>query len=258
MVAGAVVLVLLAAGVAAIVVASANASLSADGAALAKIGLPLGGGKIESVTVVTGPHAKPVPVQLRGNRIWPRQTIGVHEHVQIDLVVKRPGWISWLAGGTEHLRLNLITPAASLREHYLTLRAGAPLKLQFKEPVAVVEYGPPGQLARHPLASPTTVVTVPRPSDAGTLAVAAAPRTWERARSAIVSWFPAGATASAVANPAPGTQILPDTPLTLTFSKPVAEALGAPSRRCRRPPPVPGRHSTRTRSSSPRAATATG
>jgi peptidoglycan hydrolase-like protein with peptidoglycan-binding domain len=224
---GGIVLVLLAAAVAAVVVASANASLSADSAALAKIGLPLGGGKIESVTVVTGPHAKPIPVQLRGDQIWPRKLIGVHEQVQIDVVVKRPGWISWLAGSSEHLRLNLVTPAASLREHYLTVAAGAPLKLLFKSPVAVIEYGPPGQLARHDLGAPTTAVTVPRPAEAGTLSVAAAPRTWESPRAAIVSWFPAGARASAVANPAPGSQILPDTPITLTFSKTVDQALGS-------------------------------
>jgi lipoprotein-anchoring transpeptidase ErfK/SrfK len=70
-------------------------------------------------------------------------------------------------------------------------------------------------------------VTLPRSSDAGTIFVSAAPRTWESSRQAAVSWFPGGGTATAVADPAPGTQIKSDTPITLTFSKPVSQALGS-------------------------------
>jgi hypothetical protein len=50
----------------------------------------------------------------------------------------------------------------------------------------------------------------------------------------VVSWFPAGAGASAVANPQPGTPILPRTKITLTFSKSVQAALGS-----NRPPVQP-------------------
>jgi hypothetical protein len=50
---------LLAAGAAVALVVS-KASLSADSTALAKVGLPLGGGTVESVSVVTGPHSRPV------------------------------------------------------------------------------------------------------------------------------------------------------------------------------------------------------
>ena len=44
-----------------------------------------------------------------------------------------------------------------------------------------------------------------------------------RSRQAAVSWFPAGGAATAVASPAPGSQIRPNTPITLTFSKPVQQ-----------------------------------
>jgi peptidoglycan hydrolase-like protein with peptidoglycan-binding domain len=74
---------------------------------------------------------------------------------------------------------------------------------------------------------PESQITLDRTTPAGTLEVAAAPRLWETSSPAQVSWFPAGAAASAVASPAPGTRILPTTPITLTFSKPVGEALGA-------------------------------
>ena len=80
---------------------------------------------------------------------------------------------------------------------------------------------------RRTLSSPSDVVTVPRSGPAGSVSVAAAPRTWESARLATVSWFPAGSAAAAVASPAPGTTIKPGTPITLTFNHPVSKALGA-------------------------------
>jgi peptidoglycan hydrolase-like protein with peptidoglycan-binding domain len=221
-----VLLAVVAAG--ALVLVSARASLTADSTALAKIGLPLGGGTIQSVDVVTGPHSRQVPVELRGQQIYPKGLLAAHELVTIDVVVKRPGWIAWLAGSTQKLHLTVMTPSASLRQHYLTLRAGATLRLQFKQPISVISYGTPGgALQRHVLASPQTDITLSRHADAGSMVVAAAPRAWERATPALVSWFPAGSAASAVANPAPGTQITPSTPITLTFSNSVSAALGS-------------------------------
>jgi hypothetical protein len=212
---------------AAAVLSSARASVVADSSALARIELPLGGGAVQSVKATTGPHSQAVPVDVRGGRIWPRGLIAAHELISLEVVVKRPGWISWLAGARDHLRLTLYTPSAGLREHYLTVRAGAPLRLEFNRPIEVLAYGPPGQLQRRVLNHPESQITLDRTTPAGTLEVAAAPRLWETSSPAQVSWFPAGAAASAVASPAPGTRILPTTPITLTFSKPVGEALGA-------------------------------
>ena len=222
-----VVLVVAALGAGALVLVSARASLTGDPTALAKVGLPLGGGTIESVTVVTGPHSKRIPVYVSGTQIWPRGLVLAHRQVTIDVVIKRPGWIAWLAGKTERLRLTMYTPSTRLRSHYLTLAPGAPLKLSFFSPVRVVAYGPPGQLRRHLLGAPESEVTLDRAAPAGTIEVAAAPRTWEVSPAALVSWFPAGAATAAVASPAPGSSILPGTPITLTFSKPVARALGS-------------------------------
>ncbi|MGI8429636.1 MAG: L,D-transpeptidase family protein [Solirubrobacteraceae bacterium] len=211
----------------ALVFSSSHASLSADSSALAKVGLPSGGGRITSVTVVSGPHSQRIPVELRGQRIWPSATVGVHELVSIQVVVKRPGWISWLAGSSDRVRLTLTTPSASLSEHYLTLAPGAPLRLRFKSPVKAISYGPPGHLERHVLATPQSQVALQRASDAGSIAVAAVPRTWESSKPALVSWFPAGQATSVIASPAPGSSILPHTPILLTFSKPVDQALGS-------------------------------
>ena len=211
----------------ALILASAHASLTTDSTAIAKIGMPLGGGSIQSATVVTGPHAAPVPVQIRGDKIWPQKPVAANQQLTVDVVVKRPGWISWLAGRTEKLHLTMTTPVASLRSHYLTVPAHAPLRLHFKQPIAAYSYGSAGHLRRHVLASPATVVTIPRNGPAGTIFVSAQPRAWESSKRALVSWFPTGGAATAVANPAPGSKIKPTTPITLTFSKTVQKALGS-------------------------------
>jgi L,D-transpeptidase catalytic domain/Putative peptidoglycan binding domain len=219
------ILAVLGAGV--LILVSSNASLTADSNALARVGMPLGGGKIESVTVNGGPHNAPIPVELRGDQIWPTGLIPAHRIVQVDVVIKRPGWIAWLAGKTEHLHLRMMTPSASLREHYETLRPGEPLTLRFKEPVKVLAIGTPGHLARRTLHQPLGTLKLHRSGEAGTVLVAAQMRTWETSPPAVVSWFPAGAATAAVASPSPGSQITPFTPITLTFSKPVAKALGS-------------------------------
>jgi L,D-transpeptidase catalytic domain len=226
-IAGGVVLIALAVVIGGgIMLVTSKASLRADTSALASIALPRGGGTIESVSVTTGPHSRSVPAELRGQKIWPKHTLPAHQLVSIDVVVKRPGWIGWLAGSTQNLHLQLMTPVTKLKDHFLTLSSGAPLKLSFRTPVRVISYGTPGHLRRRVFGSPQSEITVPRPSLAGTLYVAAAPRSWETSKSAAVSWFPSGAAAAAVATPAPGSTIQADTPITLTFNKPVSKALG--------------------------------
>jgi lipoprotein-anchoring transpeptidase ErfK/SrfK len=217
-----------AAAVVAIALATSHASLKADGRALARVDLPLGGGKIESVLATSGPTASLLPVELRGRQIWPRRRIPAGQAVTIQVVVKRPGAISWLTGSEERLRLTIIAPTAHVLSPYLTLAAGAPLRVRFNQPVQWVTYGPLGSIKRHVLPAPETTVALPRPAAAGSELVAAGPRTWESARASTVSWFPAGARrATAVASPSPGSRITPETPITLTFSEPVAKALGS-------------------------------
>jgi hypothetical protein len=219
------VLALLAAG--AIIVSSSNATLRAGDNALASIGLPLGGGKIESVTVTTGPNSREVPVRVQGQQLWPKGLIPAHTLLSIDVVLKRPGWISWLSGSTQTMHLQLYTPSTQLRSHYLTLRPGAPIQLKFKEPVRVISYGLPGHLHRQVLQAPRSEINLHRISVAGTLWVAAAPRSWETSNTAVVSWFPSGSAASATSIPVPGSVLKPSTPITLTFNKPVSKALGS-------------------------------
>ncbi len=190
--------------------------------------MPLGGGSIQSVSVVTGPHSQAVPVVVRHDPvILPSKLIPAGTRLSIQVVIKRPGWISWLAGSTQRLTLSVVTPTASLRSHYITVRNGGDLRLHFKAPISAYTFGTsPAHMTRTVLPRPADVLTLPHAGLAGTEYVSASPRTWEKARTAAISYFPAGRTATAVANPTPGATIKPTTPITLTFSKPVRKALG--------------------------------
>jgi peptidoglycan hydrolase-like protein with peptidoglycan-binding domain len=179
------------------------------------------------VSVVTGPNSRTVQVVLRGDSIWPRGKLRAGQAVSIDVVVRRPGWISWLTGARQRVHLSLVTPSTAPNRTYLTLARGAPLRLSFRHAVATVAWGPgPAQLRSRVLGAPSTQVVLPRTAAAGTVWVAARPRTWETSRAVPVSWFPAGVATAAVASPAPGSTIGPGTPISLTFSKTVSAALG--------------------------------
>jgi hypothetical protein len=73
--------------------------------------------------------------------------------------------------------------------------------------------------------APTSSVSLPRAGAAGSLLVAGVPRTWETAAATAVSYFPQGISSAVVAAPVPGSALQPGTPITLTFSQPVAQAL---------------------------------
>ena len=75
---------------------------------------------------------------------------------------------------------------------------------------------------------------------AGTIEVAASARPWEHLSAPLrVSWFPARPYAQLLAEPRPEGRLAPGGPLTLTFSQPVQDVLGAA--RPRLSPATPGR-----------------
>jgi peptidoglycan hydrolase-like protein with peptidoglycan-binding domain len=197
-----------------------------DATALARVDTPLTGGTIESVQV-TGPSGRPIPISVRNGQLWPRVALAPGELVSIQVVVHRPGWIAWLAGSQDSKQLQLRTPSAHVLNRYVTLAARSPLQLAFNQPVRRLVYGQPEHLERRALAEPRSQITLARDGEAGSIEVAAAPRTWERLPTpSVVSWFPEGAEASAVLSPRPGARILPSTPIYVTFSQPVSSVLG--------------------------------
>ena len=228
LVGGGVLVVLAVIVIGAITFSSAKATLTADHVALARVGMPMGGGTIQSVSVVTGPHANAVPVSVRDGQITPTKPVPAGSKLSVQVVVKRPGWISWLAGSSQRLNLTVTAPAAKLRSHFVTVAKGAALRLHFQSPVTSYAYGASSsQLHQASLSAPATEITIPHSGLAGSEYVSAAPRSWESAKASVVSWFPGGGSATAVANPAPGSQISASTPVTLTFSKPVSAVLGS-------------------------------
>ena len=223
---GLFVLVVAALAAGAIALATSRASLSSDPAALAKIDLPLGGGRIENISATAGRDNHSIGVVLKGHQIWPTRLVHAGQQISIYATVKRPGSVAWLGGGTEELSMTVTAPTARPTNQYVTLPGKAPLKVHFNVPVAVVASGAQGHLHRQVLPAPQSEITLDRTASAGSVWVAAAPRSWEIGSPRLVSWFPAGAKASAVAYPPPGTTIGPSTPITLTFSKPIDQALG--------------------------------
>jgi hypothetical protein len=220
----ALVLVLLA--FAALAFVWSRPSIVADAAALARVQEPLTKGTIESVRA-TGPHGRAIPLAVSDGRLWPLRPLAPGESISVEVVLRRPGWIAWLAGSRDTQRVRLRTPSALLRERYVTLAAGAPLQLAFDQPVRTLAYGAPEHLRRRVLAQARSQITLARGGEAGSIEVAAAPRRWETLPApSLVSWFPAGAGPSAVLTPTPGTRISPTTPIYLTFSEPVSAALG--------------------------------
>jgi peptidoglycan hydrolase-like protein with peptidoglycan-binding domain len=221
------VAVLAAFGAALAVLGTSKPSLVADSHALARVQMPLGGGTVESVVAVTGPHSRRVPVVMRGNVVWPKKQIWAGRTISIQVVVKRPGWISWLTGDRQTLQLTVNTPVARLAHSYVTVGPKAPLRVSFNQPVSAIAYGPsPTRLVKHVLPAPTRTVTLQRSTVAGSIWILGLPLGWEATRPHLVSWFPTGARTAAVASPSPGTTIRPHTPITLTFSKPISSALG--------------------------------
>ena len=98
--------------------------------------MPTGGGTIEHVSVLAGGQSVKVPVVVRGNEIWPRKTLPAGQRLSIQVVVRRPGWMSWLTGSTQRVTLSMVTPSSSIRSRFLTVHRGQSLQVAFDRPGA--------------------------------------------------------------------------------------------------------------------------
>ena len=237
----AAVLLLACAGLAAAaLIAWPQARLVGTDDALARVELPAFAGHVTSVAVHSSDGAA-VPVRLRGANVWPRHTVGSGVRLTVAVTVTRPGWASWLVGKTERRSFTIVTPRARLLGRWLQVKSGAPVTISFDAPVGVVALG--GASARRlvrPRAAVPVGVVARGSGSAGTIEVAAAARSWEQLPAPVrVSWFPARPYPQLLAEPRPGTRLPPARQLTLTFSSPVRDALGA--RRPRLSPVTPGR-----------------
>jgi peptidoglycan hydrolase-like protein with peptidoglycan-binding domain len=206
---------------------SSSAKLGDSSSGLLTLHTPFGGAKIVRLEayVGTGHEGQAVRVRVANGQIVPVGRVRSGEKLTVVAVFQRPGWLSWLTGKTEQLHTTVVTPSTRLLTSYLTvadhLHAGAGAPIHFSKPISYYLVDGASQTGTLPARD----VDVPVSGEAGTEQVQFAARSWERPSRATVTWFPAGAHASVVASPTPGTKISPATPITLTFSRPVAKVL---------------------------------
>ena len=232
-------LVLVVAVVTAGVLAWPHARLGSTDAALAVVSLPGYAGRVEAVDVHAATGAT-VPVQLRGDQVWPVRKLAVGQALTVEVTVRRPSWAGWLVGRTERRTFTIETPRARLLGHWLQVKQGAPVTVAFDAPVSRVSLGSSAARSIAPAAVVPVGVVASGSDSAGAIAVSAAARSWERMPAPVrVSWFPERPYTQLLAEPAPGSALAPDRPVVLTFSGAVADVLGT-----RRPvlsPATPGR-----------------
>ncbi len=231
-------LVIVVLGFVVIVTVWSGATLSGDASALAQVKLQPFAGKLASARAFA-PNGSEIPVNVVGGRVTPLKKLNPGELVTVQVVIRRPGLTSWALGATRTERLTLKAPKARVDQPWLTVAAGAPVRVSFDQPVTSVAYGAVGHLVSQPLSGAASTIAVGQLAPAGSIQVAAAVRSWERLGAPVtVSWFPASPSPVLVATPAPGSKITPTTRLRLTFSRTVGEVLG--QSRPRLSPQVPG------------------
>jgi len=218
---------LLIAGLGVLVAVWSGATLSGDRSALAKVGLqPFAGSLVRASAF--GPDGHAIPVTVRSGRITPLEQLTPGETISVDVLIRRPGWLSWALGSFRNERLTLRAPVADVNQRWLSVSGGEPVQVSFGQPVSAVSFAAAGQPAvKLRLPAPTRTVTLPGLGGAGTASVSAAVRPWESlGQSAQISWFPRSRAPVLVADPAPGSDVSPLAPIRLTFSVAVSTLFG--------------------------------
>jgi peptidoglycan hydrolase-like protein with peptidoglycan-binding domain len=222
----AVALVLVGVGLAALV-EWPHVRLDSSPTGLAQLRLQSFAGHVTAVAVRDS-SGRTVPVRLAHGAIVPTGLLDAGQPLSVTVTVRRPGWSGWLVGRSEGRTFAVLTPQAPMPERWLEPKLGTAVRLRFDTPVSVVWLrGHPRQRLARPAAVFPLGVVAGGADSAGAVQVAAAARSWERlSRPVRVSWFAARSPAQLLAEPRPGSAIGPVHSLTLTFARPVGEALG--------------------------------
>ena len=220
------------------VFAFSGVTLASDSTALAHVTVQPFGGTIEHVQAFA-PDGRRVPITVQDGRLTPLRKLAPGEQVSVNVVVRRPGWLSWALGSQRSEHLTLSAPVAQVTEPWMTVRSGSGVRVSFDQPVSAVAYGSKGHTTVHRLGTAQRTISLGAQPETGATEIAVAARPWETVGAPTqVSWFPPSNTPVMVSLPAAGTHISPATPIYLTFSKPVSEVLG--SSRPRLSPSTPG------------------
>ncbi len=220
-----IVLILVLVAVAAM--AWSGVTLAGDSTALARVTVQPLGGTVEYVQAF-GPDGRRIPLAVTDGRLTPLKRLIPGELVSVDVKVRRPGWLGWALGSVRNEQLTLRAPVAQVTERWMTVPAGAEVRIRFDMPVQAVAYGSAGDLTQRTLARVHDSISLGAQGETGATEIAAAARPWESLGAPIlVSWFPPSRTPVMVSLPAAGARISPATPLHLSFSRPVSEVLGS-------------------------------
>jgi hypothetical protein len=228
----------LVAGFCALVYFWSGATLAPDSTALAKIDVQPFGGTLERARAFA-PGGTKIPVGVVGGRVTPRVKLRPGERVTVRVTIHRSSWVGWAIGGTRVERLTIRAPIPRLREQWLTVKGGSPVRVSFNRPVDRVAYGSSGDFKARVLRHPARTVALGHRAPAGSLQISARQRPWEKlSRPVTVNWFPPDrGRPILLATPAAGAKLSPAGPLRLTFSRPVSDAVGSA-----RPKLVPSVH----------------
>jgi lipoprotein-anchoring transpeptidase ErfK/SrfK len=225
------VMFLLLAAVAAFIVSAfalSGASIEAEGSSLGKVSTDTFGGSVESVTATAVKSGTDVPVKMQGDRIVPTGKLHPGEEVAVEVKVKRPSAVGWLAGGTKILTTTYTAPVAKLEQRWLSVKDGKNPRLQFSEPVSQIVYGQEGEMKHRRFDKPRTSVSLGSQPPAGQMQVAWAAQLWEHlGKTKTVTWFPASGKPTIATSPIAGSVISASTPIEITFSRPVKKVLGS-------------------------------
>ena len=214
--AGAGIVVVLAAVFAVALLEWTGAKLDPDQTALARIEIEPLGGTLEHASATAHGHA--IKLAEAGGRLTPESKIEPGTRVTIVVVTRRPGWLGWLIGKTREQRLTVTAPIAHVTSQWVTKPAGAAVPVQFSEPVARIGY------AGHTARGTGRSIGIPAHADAGTVRLTLAARSWERlGPTTTVHYFPPAKHPVALISPAPGGKLDPGDEIRLTLSEPTDE-----------------------------------
>ena len=196
---------------AAAVLAWSGARLAGDPVALARVSVQPLGGTLESAKAFA-PDGTRSRFGSTATRSRPRGAWYLGERVTVDVVVRRPRWLGWALGRTRRLRLSVQAPVATVTNRWLVVPKGAAVRVTFDQPVNVVQVG-----AHRRSGGDASTISLGRRPAAGSVALRAAPRSWEwPGAPQRVTWFP---TAHSMLADPPAGRLMPLEPIRLTFAQ---------------------------------------
>ena len=127
--------VLLVAAAVWVVLGASGVTLSGDEAALASIHLQTFAGSLESARATT-PAGRPVPLAVHDGRLTPKVRVTPGERIDVEVVVRRPGALSWALGDTRREHLTITTPVVRPTTRWVTTPHGSAVTVAFDGTVA--------------------------------------------------------------------------------------------------------------------------